>query len=362
MTEQATLGSHLRALREERNTSLEEMAFATRVSTAQLEALEADQTALLPAPVFVKGFIRAYCHFLGLPPDDALERYRRQMGIAEPTERPAAIPRPRPAMSSSTSAIVMSLVLLVVLGTGLLAFKLAFSRPPAPAVVVAPPASVESPAKAESPVAAQVAAVAEPSAKAEPSVKLESAAKGEPTGDVEPDAKAEPKSEPVAKIAPGKAEPSAKVESVKAEVPRSDLPKAEPTKKIEPTKKLEQATVTAPLKPEPTKSAETVTKVATAPSGGPTLSGVAPATGQKLVVKANELTWLRIQRDDGAAAETMLPAGSTREWTAERRFVLTVGNAGGVELTLNGQPMPSLGAKGAVRKIELPRAEPASGS
>ncbi len=60
MTEQGTLGSYLRALRQERKGSLAEMAHATRVSVSQLEALESDAAAALPAPVFVKGFIRAY--------------------------------------------------------------------------------------------------------------------------------------------------------------------------------------------------------------------------------------------------------------------------------------------------------------
>jgi cytoskeleton protein RodZ len=343
--EQPALGSHLRALREERNVSLEEMSFATRVGIAQLEALEADNAALLPAPVFVKGFIRAYCHFLGLPPDEALERYRRQTGSAEPTERAVAIPRARPAMSSSASAIVMSVVLLVVLGAGLLAFKLAFSRPSAPAVVVAPTASVEPPTKFEPPVKAQVAAIAEPKAKVEPAPKVEA------------NAKAEPEVSPPAKVESATAEPPARSESAKTEVFKTEPPKAEPpARKIEPTK------TAAPPRPEPAKSAEPVAKVATAASAAPTPPATPSATAQRLVVKANELTWLRIQSDDGTAAEALLPAGSTREWTAERRFVLTVGNAGGVELTLNGQPMPPLGAKGAVRKIELPRAEPASGS
>jgi hypothetical protein len=52
--------------------------------------------------------------------------------------------------------------------------------------------------------------------------------------------------------------------------------------------------------------------------------------------------------DDGSVVQELLPAGATREWVSNRRFVLTVGNAGGLVLELNGQPIPPLGPRGAV--------------
>ena len=142
MTEQGTLGSYLRALREERKGSLGEMARATRVSVSHLEALEADRIPELPAPVFVKGFIRAYCHFLGEPPDEALDRYRAVLGASRASER--AAPSVRPAPSWSASPIFISLALLVVFGGGLLALTLGVTQRPAPAVApMAPVVKVE---------------------------------------------------------------------------------------------------------------------------------------------------------------------------------------------------------------------------
>jgi hypothetical protein len=80
------------------------------------------------------------------------------------------------------------------------------------------------------------------------------------------------------------------------------------------------------------------------------------------VIKAVEPTWIRVQPDEGRATEELLPAGASREWSAERRFLVTLGNAGGVELTLNGKVLPPLGSKGTViQRLELPQA-PASGS
>src|SRR5213594_41676 len=120
-----SLGSYLRALREARQGSLEEMARATRVSVHQLEALECGSFGELPAPVFVKGFIRAYCHFLGDPPDEALRRYREILGERPVPER--TIPAARAAPDWSASPVFISLVLLVVFGFGLLAVNLGFN-------------------------------------------------------------------------------------------------------------------------------------------------------------------------------------------------------------------------------------------
>jgi cytoskeleton protein RodZ len=278
MEERETLGSYLRSLREERKGSLEEMSLATRVSLGQLEALEADRTAELPAPVFVKGFIRAYCHFLGQPPDEALGRYRELSGAGQSVE--AAVAPARSATSRSASPIVISVMLLIVLGAGVLALKVAFKHPPVAAVT--PVVNVEPPTEVQS---------------------------------------------------PGKLEPVARGAS---------LAKAESVPNVEHPIKVASPAAPAPVPPSP------------APTS---------AASQRLTVKANELTWLRIQTDDATAAEALLPPGTTREWTAEKRFLLTVGNAGGVELTLNGQPVPPLGAKGTViRGLQLPPSATAAGS
>jgi cytoskeletal protein RodZ len=70
-----SVGAHLRRLREGRGVSLEEIARATRVSSGYLHALEADDFASLPVPVFTRGFIRAYCQTLGEAAEPALGLY-----------------------------------------------------------------------------------------------------------------------------------------------------------------------------------------------------------------------------------------------------------------------------------------------
>jgi len=77
--------------------------------------------------------------------------------------------------------------------------------------------------------------------------------------------------------------------------------------------------------------------------------------GQRLLIRAVEPTWIRVQVDEGQVTEELMQAGAVREWTSARRFILTVGNAGGLEIDLNGRRIPPLGARGAViQRVVLP--------
>jgi hypothetical protein len=72
-------------------------------------------------------------------------------------------------------------------------------------------------------------------------------------------------------------------------------------------------------------------------------------------MRAIDTTWVRVQPDGARPTEETLSPGSVREWRSAGRFHITVGNAGGVELELDGRALPSLGAPGqVVRDATLP--------
>src|SRR2546425_9180444 len=75
----SSFGAYLRDLRERQGVSLDELSRATRVLHHYLEALEADDLTALPAPVFTKGFIRAYCQGFVVAPDEALALYDQRI-------------------------------------------------------------------------------------------------------------------------------------------------------------------------------------------------------------------------------------------------------------------------------------------
>lgn len=80
-----------------------------------------------------------------------------------------------------------------------------------------------------------------------------------------------------------------------------------------------------------------------------------PGKKYTLVVSAKEITWLRMTVDDENPTEMLLRKGETATWTANRKFTLVAGNAGGIELTLNGKQLGSLGEPGKVVTKVLPQ-------
>ena len=60
------LGSHLRQFRQEQSLSLEEVGEKTRIQVRLLRAIEESHWAILPEPVYIKGFIKRYAEALGM--------------------------------------------------------------------------------------------------------------------------------------------------------------------------------------------------------------------------------------------------------------------------------------------------------
>ncbi len=69
----ARIGETLREARERRGLSIEQAALETRISPRFLEALEAEEFEVLPAPVYVRGFLRSYANYLRLDPQPLLD-------------------------------------------------------------------------------------------------------------------------------------------------------------------------------------------------------------------------------------------------------------------------------------------------
>lgn len=70
-----SLGKYLRREREIRNISLREVADHTRVREHFLRAIEEDQFQLLPSATYIKGFLSNYANYVGLDPNDVIQRY-----------------------------------------------------------------------------------------------------------------------------------------------------------------------------------------------------------------------------------------------------------------------------------------------
>lgn len=70
-----SFGSWLRSQRELRQVELETITQSSKINIRYLEALERDRFDLLPATIFVRGFLREYARIVGLDPDEVLDYY-----------------------------------------------------------------------------------------------------------------------------------------------------------------------------------------------------------------------------------------------------------------------------------------------
>lgn len=75
MSDADTLGSELRAARENRDLTLEQAEKQTRIRAHYLEALEQGNYSALPSAVQGRGFLRNYARFLGLDPEVLVARF-----------------------------------------------------------------------------------------------------------------------------------------------------------------------------------------------------------------------------------------------------------------------------------------------
>lgn len=68
-------GPDLKRFRESRGISLREIATASKVGIRYLEYIEAERREVLPAPVYLRGFVQEYARVVGLDPRPTAESY-----------------------------------------------------------------------------------------------------------------------------------------------------------------------------------------------------------------------------------------------------------------------------------------------
>jgi len=72
------IGAYLKQLREEQKTSVAQVAQALKTKLEVIQALEANEFDKLPAPTYVKGYLRSYASYLGINPDELLAEYNKK--------------------------------------------------------------------------------------------------------------------------------------------------------------------------------------------------------------------------------------------------------------------------------------------
>ncbi len=80
---------------------------------------------------------------------------------------------------------------------------------------------------------------------------------------------------------------------------------------------------------------------------------VAQEDSLSLLFTANDTCWVNVTIDDGNNTEFMLYDNGIKQVKALRKFDLVIGNLGGVELKLNGNPLTINGTKGQRKTLSI---------
>lgn len=71
-------------------------------------------------------------------------------------------------------------------------------------------------------------------------------------------------------------------------------------------------------------------------------------TGVNLVIEARQNCWLNVKVDGNVVFSSILPAGESKSFKGQEEIYVKAGNAGGIDITFNGEKIGSLGEVGQV--------------
>lgn len=117
------VGAQLKRVRESKGISLRQIAAATKISPAALEAIERDDIKRLPGGIFVRSFLRTYAAELGLDPERTVHSFLAQFpddddqspqAVEEPPAFVSALQQFLPVHHSGAFAIGLPILALLI--------------------------------------------------------------------------------------------------------------------------------------------------------------------------------------------------------------------------------------------------------
>lgn len=363
------VGADLCAARLRLGWSLEAVAAALRIRLPFLEALEEGRIADLPGNAYAIGFLRTYATTLGLDPDELTRRFRAEAAeVNQLTE--LSFPAPVPSRGVPAGAVVLLGVVLAI-GAYVGWYRLSGNGELPPEVVppvptrlaslaerVGPPGNVTQSSSTVSqsaqtsvapPGAARMAAsapsAAGPAAGAGPATGAgampATAGTGSPLGSSA--------GSPGRSIA-GTASGTAPVQSPEVASTTAAPGQANPAAANPPAANMAANDTAAPVEPAP--SSVPPTQAAAATTMPPAAAAPAPPAipQSRIVLSATADAWMEVRDKSGQVLlNRVLHPGEFWAVPPQPNLLLTLGNAGGTDILVDGVSIPSLGASGAVR-------------
>jgi len=319
------VGELLQERREDLGLDLDEVAAALKIKPTYLVALEQSRAHDLPGATYAIGFVRAYADFLGLDPEQVLARFKSESsGIAVRPD--LTLPVPLGERSLPGGALVLVALILALCGYGTW-YYLSTGERDRPARVAAVPATLQPPSAAPilvSPTAGVAPGGESPTAA--PATPLSPSLIGAAASTTSPPAAAQSPSNP--------ATPSAAPSGGSAGTPSAPAPSSLPSA----------------ARPVPPAVTAPPAAVATAPPPA-AAKPPAEATGGQIAIRATADCWIRIQAPDQTIVfSRILKSGETYKVPQRAGLSLRTGNAGVLEITVDGKPVPSIGTIGMLRR------------
>lgn len=317
-----SIGECLRRERLRRNLQLEQVASELKISARMLAAIEAEDFEKLPGGVFAKSFVRQYAHLLGLDEDEMAAEVARMLRPEAPgasgIPRQTSIPLPRMEAwesvhdtgnwNSKWSTWLPALMMVVVV---MLVCSAVYAYLQRPRQTV--PANQAANVRQIAPKTAQTPAATPPAAT--------------------------PATEPVSAPETGGAAAEAKPAPETVDMQTTAAPAAVPPS-------------TSPVSvPGSTALAAAPSQAAPAPAA---TQGESAVPGLVHVeITALEPVWVRATSDGKYVFSGTIDTNQKRVVDGSETVLLRLGNAGGVNILLNGKPLGEVGPKGQVRNIQL---------
>ena len=345
------VGARLREARIALRRGQMDVARDLRIRQVYIEAIEEGRFEDLPGLAYQTGFLRAYGNYLGLDGAEIADRLKSARDTtASPAELQVFSPVDEGHLPTRSVLLLAGLLAIAVYGVWYfvantegdpmervaalpdrLASLLEGKPDPDTGGAAPPPTPQRSPRAADNAGGASgeatLAAVTEPSAPV-PELRAETPAR--------PPATPTPRPEP---------EPAAQPAGPDDPAAPSDRPAANPS--TDPSTEVTTAAL-----PPPSPPAADEDSGATQPPGAE--PGDADAV-PRLILRAVADSWIEIQSDDAPPLYSgLLREGESYAVPERQGLKLVTGNAGGLEILVDGQVMPRLGPPGAVmRDIDL---------
>ncbi len=368
------VGQSLKTARELMGKDIGEVATQLRIRQPFLQALEDGRHKDLPGGTYAIGFLRTYAEFLGLDGEEMVRRFRAEAAGELDSRLQLVFPSPVSEGRIPGGAVLFLGLLFAGIAYGGWYF-LSSSRTEVADMVPPLPDRLASVLNRQATLTGEAAKPAEPAPKPDeaPAKAEELPAPAAPQGMTASDKEVVPPSEaeepahqphptaastpaaPAAPVLPATPAQPAKVEAPKAPEPVKVEPaKAEPVKAHEPVKvepvKVDPVKV-EPAKVEAPKPGEPIAAPAVAPAPEGKTLGQEHGDARIQLKAVNDDCWVQVRELDGKLLLShLLRRGDSYMVPNRPGLTLMVGNAGALDILVDGKKAPSLGTTGQVRR------------